>query len=50
MTVKVTDAATKAPVAGRLEYFTFRDNPELKDVKFAAQVMKSRTCWANLRR
>jgi len=33
LTVKVTDAATKAPVAGRLEYFTFRDNPELKDVK-----------------
>jgi RNA polymerase sigma factor (sigma-70 family) len=33
LTVRVTDQATKAPVAGWVEYFTFRDNPALKDVK-----------------
>jgi RNA polymerase sigma factor (sigma-70 family) len=33
LTVHVTDAATKAPVPGWIEYFTFRDNPEMKDIK-----------------
>jgi hypothetical protein len=33
LTVTVTDAVTKAPVSGWIEYFAFRDNPELKDVK-----------------
>src|SRR5205823_2134873 len=33
LTVTVTDAATTAPVAGWVEYFTFRDNPALKEAK-----------------
>jgi hypothetical protein len=33
MTVKVIDKATKAPVTAMVEYFTFPDNPALKEIK-----------------
>jgi RNA polymerase sigma factor (sigma-70 family) len=33
LTVKVMDAVTKVPVAGRIQYFALRDNPTVAEIK-----------------